>query len=692
MRVWLGIAPKFFLFPSLFFLLGFSVASCRKVPLREAAGSISHGSIHWFENEKTAFLFFAVNELPERLIDPTFEFSWSEQTPGGGVAERQLAEIDLSQAVHQHRFVSCDRGVVCGSYSFKADNPLVSAFLQFRYDRSSPLALSVNLSPQNHPAGDTANSYSALLYGVFDQKNTYTNIRVHHNFGSPSNEEVLFFGMTRKFEISEPVLFAPEPEVIVNHRDLVKSTFMYPATFCPSVSNSFSVLEGESKWSSSRLDPETGISGACFNTKYLDRNDQPLMSAPVSSYAFRNPEVIDATLRFTTPLKPVNDIPILVKICDDEPSAAAMIDSDFLNYQRFIMGMVDRGEDLCFRIGKESEFKLAFESHLAERLVNAKVANTTGGDFMFLILLHERFSPEFITLQATIADALTTIVKSEESSVSPRLVGAFVYSGSTNFVPTANQRKYLTWCPQELLVGMFIPGLGSQNCLTMRARDLDLTVINFVQPMGAFPSLENYTNYVKDYGDTGVARSPDLSFSSPQLTVNSHVEKSTNITFFDGERFSLFAGEYAKVCVDRLDTEVLSFFVRTPDQPGSVPSFPLYDMNAEWLSDDAEGIYRIGIRWEFPYWGGVRYNSALSGKVVTVIPFQQSFKSFEQLGDPKWVTDTWDFGKYVQKCSKYCDNPLFDETGVYQPNNLWRTAFDDRCMRPLPPIYSEVAG
>jgi hypothetical protein len=662
-------------------------SSCRKVPLREAAGSISHGSVHWFENEKTAFLFFAVYELPERLIDPTFEFSWSEQTPGGGVVERALAEIDLSQAVHQHEFVQCAKGIVCGSYSFKADNPLVSAFFQFRYDRSSPLALTVNLSPTNHQAGDTANAYSALLYGVFDEKNSYTNVRVHHNFGSPSNEEVLSYGMLRKFEVSEPVLFAPEPEVITNHRETVQSPLMFPAAFCPAVTEPVSILEGETKWLATRLNPETGVSGACFNATYLDRNDQPLLSAKVSSYAFRNPEVQDSSLTFTTPLKPVNEIPVLVKICDDEPSAGAMIDNEFLNYQRFIMGIVNRPEDLCFRIGKETEFKQAFESHIAERLVNAKATNTTGADFMFLVLLHEKFSREFITLQGTIADALTTIAKTEEASVSPRLVGSFVYSGSTNFIPTASQRKSLTWCPQELLAGMFIPGLGAENCLTMRARDLDLRVINFVQPLGPFPSLENYTDYVKEYGDTGLARSPDLTFSSPQLTVNSQVEKSTNITFFDAERFSLTAGEYAKVCGDRLDPDVLSFFVRTPDQPASVPSIPLYDMNGEWLSDDADGEYRIGIQWEFPYWGGVRYNSALTGKVVTVVPFQQSFKAFEQLGDPKWVTDSWKFGKYVQKCSKYCDNPMFDEAGIYQPNNLWRTAFDDRCPLPVPPTY-----
>ncbi len=682
------IVSNIFILFALFCLFG---VGCRKVPLREAAGSISHGSIHWFENEKTAYLFFAVNELPERLVNPTFEFSWSEQTPGGGVLKRELAEIDLSQAVHQHRFVPCAQGIVCGSYSFKADNPLISAFFQFRYDRSSPLALTAELSPTNHQSGDTAYAYSALIYGVFDKENSFTNVRVHHNFGSPSNEEVLSYGMTRKFEISEPALFEPEPKVIAAHRDAVKSPLMFPAVFCPAGSNATSTFEGETKWSPTRLNPETGAIGACFNAKYLDRNGLPLISEPVSSFAFRNPEVKDSSLSFATPLKPVNEIQIVIKICGDEPSAGAMTDNDFLNYQRFIMGMVNRPEDLCFRIGKESEFKQDFETHIANRLVEAKTANVTGGDFMFIVLLHEKFSPEFISLQGVIADALTTIVRTEETSVSPRLVGSFVYSGSTNFVPTASQRKFLTWCPQELLAGIFVPGLGSQNCLTTKAQDLDLQVINFVQPLGPFPSLENYTNYVKEYGDTGLARSPDLTFSSPQLNVNSQVEKSTNITFFDGERFSLDTGEFAKVCGDRLDPEVLSFYVRTPNQPASIPSIPLYDMNAQWLSDDAEGVYPIGIAWEFPYWGGVRYNSALTGKVVTVVPFQQSFKSFEQLGDPKWVTDAWNFGKYVQKCSKYCDNPVFDEAGTYQPTNLWRSSFDDRCSIPLLPTYVEGA-
>lgn len=666
-----------------------AAAGCRKVALHEDPGSISHGSVHWFANEKTAFLFFAINETPDRLIDPVFEFSWSEQTAGGGVLTHDLSEVDFSSAVHQHSMIKCGPGTVCGSYSFRAENPIVSALFQFRYDRSSPLSLVKSLSPSNHPAGTTADAYSALVYGVFDQENAHNQVRVHHNFGSPSNAEVSSYGMTRNFSLSEPVLFAPDDDVIEEHRSTVQSPLMFPANFCTGVGAVSAVFDGKDYWQSTLLDPAVGVRGACFNVRYLDRNGASVLEADVPGYAFRNPEVKDSTLSFTSPLRPVNEIHVLVKICDDEPAAAGMIDEDFLKYQKFIMDMEASSEDVCFRIGQEAQFKQDFETHIANRLVAAKTANSTGGDYMFTVLLHEKFSSEFLIVQGIVADALTTIVKSEEQNVSPRLVGSFVYSGSTSFAPTANQRKYITWCPQELLGSIFDLSFGSQNCLTTPAANLDLKVINFVQPLGPFPSLQNYTDYLKKYGDAGLARSPDLAFYSPQLTANSLVEKKSNITFFDAERFSLIAGEYMKVCGDRKDQASRSFFVRVPDQPASVPSLPLYDMNASWLSDEAAGEYRVGIEWDFPFWGGVEYTAALTGKVISIVPFQQSQKAFESLGDSKWVTPVWNFGKYVQKCSKYCDNPVFDEASVYQPNNPWRAAIDDRCSIPVPPVYPE---
>jgi hypothetical protein len=665
-----------------------AAAACRKVPLRDDAGSISHGSIHWFENEKTAFLFFSIAEAPERLTDPVYEYSWVGQTKDGGTVSFPLTEIDLSSAVHEHALVSCGGGAVCGSFSFPAEYQLVSAFFQFRYDRSSDQALQTALSPFNHAAGSTADAYSALLYGVFDKDNGHTQVRVHHNFGTPASDEIARFGMTRRFQVSDPVLFEPaDADTIDEHRETVGSPLMFPASFCQGAGAAAKHFTGDSYWQDTLLDPATGARGACFNTRYLDRNSKPVLEADLASYAFRNPEVADSTLSFRTPLVPVNEIPVFVKVCDDEPSASGMIDQEFLTYQKFILGMVNRPEDLCFRIGGMTDFKQDFEKHIADRLVAAKTANQTGGDFMFIVLLHEKFSEEFLVLQGIVADALTSAVKTEELYVSPRLVGSMIYSGSTHFTPSANQRKYITWCPQELLAGFFDPLLGSQNCVTSPSGDLDLTVINFVAPMGALPSLADYKRYVKEYGDAGLARNPDLAFYSPLLSANSQVEVESRITFFDSQRFSLAAGEYAKVCSERLDRAVTSFYVRTPDQPKSIESIPLFDMNASWLSDDAQGEYRIGIEWEFPYWGGIEYTSALTGKVVTVVPFQRSFKSYEALGDPKWQTETWNFGKYVQKCSKYCDNPAFDEAGIYQPQSVWRVPTLDRCQIPAPPIY-----
>ena len=660
-------------------LLGLVLAGCHKVPLEPDTGRIDFGVAHWFANEQVAYVFFSLSERQARLIDPVWQLSWTGTNAAGGVTVHPYTAIDFSQGVYEHSATACGPDRICASYSFPSDGPLTQASLRFLYDKNSPLALELPLSISNHAAGLGADSQSALVYGVFDEANQHVQIRVHNNFGTPEDSQIAAFGMRRRFRITHAALQDVDQATLEQAKDTSGTPLLFPAPFCDPESTGGDgdqiISDGEG-WLAESFDKADSAGGVCFTSQLLDKHGAPLPSGKLAGYGRRNPEIRDApSLTLTTPLKETVQLPLAVEICPDDPAAGAMVDPAFLKYQEYILGFGDRPADICFHIGDETGFATDFATLAAKRLASAKASATDDRDFMFIVLLHEAFSSEFRAVQSAIAESLYALADDEAKKVSPRLVGALVYAGSTLYQPTALQKRYVLWCPQDLAdeVLQGSSPLANQNCTTSKASSLDLQVINFVAPLGPFPSLSHYQQYVSDFGDTGLAHSPKLRFLSVPAGVSTVTEQEDTVTYFDNERYVIGPGEAARICRDRADLDLASFRIRPTAQDAGIPGLKIDEINKLWLSDDAAGEYKLGIAWEYPFWGGVSYTGALSGKVMSIVPFQKSFKSYETLGDPKWSTTSWDFGRYVQHCYRYCDHPFFDAAGTYQAQTGWRS-------------------
>ena len=667
------------------FALGCIPGCYSKTPLDESYGAITRASGDWFANEGVAYIFFSLAEQPERLVNPVWEVAYNEQTKDGGVVEHPFTAIDLAQGVHEHQILPCGTHMWCGSYSFKSAGAIPGATIRFRYDKDSPLELTSDMSLANHAVGTTAASYSALVFGVFDEKNAALQARVHNNFAALSHEESLAYGLTRRFRISDAALKDKTIDEISALKKAADNPILFPATGCSGTSASAPLtFAGVSAWLPDEFPASTLAAGACLGVEYLDKQDEPLLLAKAYGYARRNPELSHAPLTLTSPRHEVNQIQVLVKICDDDPAAASMVDSQFFDYQKFILRM-DRPYDVCFRLGQETLFEEQFKTHLQTRLSAAKSAGAPFGDYLFVVLLHENFGKDFNEIQSSMAGVLTTMVADEATHVSPRLVGGFVYDSSLNFQPTAEQKKRIIWCPQSLPTGYGNPALSLsvQNCTMTKAVALDLTLINFVAPLGPLPSQDAYKEYVKKYGDTGLAKNPSLHFYSPPTNENTRYDTNETVTFFDSERYVIGAGEGARVCSSGTDANYFRF--RTATMGDTDASLDFSSVANLWLSKEAAGEYSIGLAWDYPFFGGINYDGALNGKIVSVVPYTRSVKSFETLGDPVWQTTSWHMSDYVQHCSRYCDNPYFEEDGSYQINSIWRTFEDYKCPNPSYP-------
>ncbi len=670
----------------------FLTLSCGKIPLNDDPGTIN-GSVHWFENEATSYVFFEIGEKLSRLIDPAFSLYVTEQNEGGGAEERSFTPIDFNSGVHLHQVQNCGTNRTCGSFSFRSAKPLVSSRIRFQYDASSPIDLQTDLTPFNHNTGTASQNFSALFYGVFDQTNEHLAIELVNNFGSPQDLETERYGMTRKFRIENARLFDASNDLISSALNASNSPTLFPASLCTSEAGSSpDTTSSRRHWLTDEFPAEQKARGACFQSVFLDKDNNELHTATGQGYARRNPEIAFADLKLKTPLKQTHEIYVALRVCDGETYTASMVDDKFYNYQQYILGMAVRPIDVCFRVGSEEDFEAELSRHLADRLDQAKSDNPEARDFTFVIMLHENFSVEFRKVQTVLASQLTTIVNAERQAVSPRLVGAMVYAGGTGFVPSSLQSRFVLWCPQELNENSLVnaPALFDQNCTTLRSFEIDLRVINFVTPLGPFPSLEQYRKYLKDYGDAGLARSPDLKFFSVPTGENTLQVNDEQLTFFDSERYAIPAGQYARYCIERNAYDPRLFRIRTPQMTSENESLTIFELNNIWLSDDNPATeYSVGLTWTYPFVGRVDYNTALTGKaLVGMVPFSRSFKTYQDLADTRWLEREFDFGSAVQHCSNYCDNPFFDEGGAYQISQSWRQPLLSSCPSPIIPAWN----
>ncbi len=666
-------------------------AACQKIPLTGEFGVLDLAIAHWFENEGVAYVFYSLSEREARLLNPVFSLSLKMKSQVSGGEETLQLVLDGSQAVHEHRLIKCGPDKLCGSYSVRSSKPLSSGTLKFQYDPMSELGLLKDLSVQNHFASDRSESFSTQLFGVFDQTNEHLQVRAVPNFGVPGSEAVPLYGMERKYRIFGAQLENISLSDYIAAKTTTGSPLAFPASYCkvgargPTVPEF--ILEKSSAWSQQSFTPTNPATGACFTVEYLGKDGEPLLKQAVAAAGLRNPLVRDATsFSLTNPLRETLQIPLVIKICDDDPARGSMVDEDFFKYQRYVLGYPDFPQDVCFRIGRSEEFREQLENVLSSKLSSLKSQpNPDNRDYMFVVVLHDKFTLEFSDIQSKIAESLSKISALEADFVSPRLIGGIVYASTVNFVPTVDQQKYLVWCPQNLLDQVLTgptAALGKQNCTISPLLSLDLRIINFVAPLGPLPSLDYYTEYVKRYGDSGLARSPQLKMYSVPQTNLTIVEEERRITYFDSQRYVIGQGEKARVCRNRLVPGITDMVIKPFDQDLSIEGISLFNINALWLSETGAGEYRIGISWRYGFWGGISYKGALNGKVVSVIPYTRSFSAYEELGDSKWSTETIPLGQAIQHCAAYCGHPFFDEWGQYQVGAAWDDVLRSDCTTP----------
>lgn len=697
-----------------FQLLAVLSLGCHKVPLHENPGAFEVLSAHYFESEKTQYIFFAITGLkPEQAKTSwpsRFEIKADNvESAALKVQADGFSLIDYTQAVHRHRLVTCGEDRLCGSMSFKAEKAPEGFAVRFKYHENSPMKIEALVPNSVHKADRTASSQSAIVYGVFNEDNGRLQVRVHNNFGYPNDAELASFGMERRFEVSSVALENFSADEVNAMKDSSGTPLLYPAETCSRDSGSrlaalpggsakvIAHIEGSQGWWPNQLDPSENLNSACFKARLLDRNGKPLSES--WAMARRNPVLQEESLKVSSPLSESRLVPLVLSYCLNQADSANLTSKSFLEYQLFILGIKGASIDACFAVGQEEQFARELDRVLNEKIASARRTSLDGKDFLLTVAINHRLSPVIVRFHEMIAEAIDRKIHEERILVSPRLVGAFVYDSDAletrSLERLRSENSSSIWCPRALDLAIDNADPTAANCNSLNGGEIELGPINFLIPMGTFPTLRTYVEYAQKYGDKGFSRNPKFAARSLNTNVNSvSGEQGATYTFFDGERVEIEPGQRLRFCRDRDSEKLLSSVVArtveaSGDGAGTKKFFNSNQLNWATLGGSAKTTVEIGLSWEYPFVGGLTYDVPIEGSVFNIIPIQSSTGGSQSIGDLKWTRQSWSIGRVLQKCLKYCDHPFFDEAGVYQSGTSWQMA-KYRC--PTPKVVEPPSG
>jgi hypothetical protein len=658
------------------------VISCDKVPLHENRGNFDLVNAHWFANEKTEYVFFSISGLRPAQARVAAAGTFQISTGSAIVAGLQpgpdgFANLDMNKAVHHHHLVECGAGRLCGSYSFHTEQPVSAVSVRYLYAAGSPMGEATSMSTTIHADGPTADSQSALVYGVFNGDNTRVQIRVHDNFGSPNSGEIQNYGLERSFAIENLQLAPLTMQDEQMAAQISGSQYLFPTSACSTHLNSTGEsfkFSGREVWAARTLDGNDPSSDACFSVRSLDHSGGTLKLQP--AMARRNPELGVENLTLHPPISDAHLVPLVLSYCQNRPESAQLTNADFLRYQYYIFGIPgDHPVDACFATGEEDRFTQDLKRAIDQRLSEARSA---GSDLFLTVVVNHILAPLVQKrYHDIIAKVLSDKIGAELLLVSPRLVGAFVYDSRA--VDTPAGQGPVIWCPRdEKNAGP--EGSVEANCTPINLDKLDLGVVNFKIPMGPFPTVDKFITRLQN-GDRGEMHNPHFSARAVRTNPSSMTAgvNSVTYTFFDNERISLGEGEKIKFCHERDTDDMLNEMVfpavTAQGGPMGVDDAQTY-LNS---SSQAKSLH-MGLLWSQPFIGAFSYDAPIAGHILSVIPIQKTFNVKDSAGDPRWSIPSWNVGPLMQKCLRHCDHPFFDESAVYQIASPWSAA--SRCVQP----------
>jgi hypothetical protein len=638
------------------------LSACDKVPLVDIEAGFTLADAVWFEDEQTLFIFYRAGA--QQGIEPVSLMELRYRTDDEAVAWTPLTSIT---PVHPHLPVDCGPRERCGSWSLKVPRVPRDVGLRLRYHPQGSLALEADVKLSVVASGPPFSNRSLVMYGVFDEQNLHVQWRARHQFPNLHNQEVEALGLRRPYVITD----ARSGDVPAQGGD---NPYWYAAGACPGQDLGWAPLATQDRavFEERELPVSTSAdTTVCATSTITDA----LGTFAAVAVARKNPQVRPAFPTLRSPVRPVVQVPFMLRVCQRDISAEHLS----MQEQRLLLA---GAPTICLDAWRSPGFSDA----LATTFKNAlDVARPQGQDLVLTFALHH--DEPTGQLAQVVADALTAVLIPERDKSTPRAVGAFVLDSYGQKLPVSALSPLVLWCPA--LVGPDLDNISPTSAracpLLPDAPDLVLGPFKFNQ-LPILPTREQYLTFVGKYGVEQAGTMKTLTFTAPELTTVSQNVPLGDFgvaTFFDDEVITPAPADALSFCAPT-DLAGQSMVFRTALLPMPLPLQQL----PEFHRLAPQPTYFLGLAWDSPFLLRLNYEVVLAGQASAFtlsVPFGIKSLTEKYVGNELWKQSEFDLTHVLAQCTRFCDAPTFDSAGVYGVLAPFRTTYEAQCYAPLFP-------
>jgi hypothetical protein len=568
--------------------------------------------------------------------------------------------------VHTHVPVSCGAHSLCGSKSLRIARAPRDVGLHLRWDQNAELSLDSGLVLHIVGSGPPYLNRSLLVYGVFDEDNQHIQWRSRNQFPALRNEQATAYGLRRDFKISDQAYGETGADF---------SSDPYGYRFAPGCPTSMTALGFSPLETTDRaiFEPEamplasSTFSTVCANSVVTDATGT--FAAP--ALARKNPEVRPAFPVLRSPILQDTQIGFVLHPCQRTISDTALA----MQKQRL---QLTTFTEICIDDLGDPSLPSAIETSIRDQIEQVRPA---GNDMALTLALHHDDQTGAVT--SMVEQALADILPSESAKSSPRVTGAFVFDSYAHTINDPTVAQLTLWCPAPGDPQLKnISDASQRSCALEPDPDAVLGPFSF-SSLPILPSREQYLNFVNEYSEAEAGTVQSLTISAPErtpLSSDTSVGQFGRATFFNDEVFTAQTTDAFSFCPSA-DPRVGAVVFVSPGNstPLAISQLPMFQ---EALPQPE---YALGLIWDFPFLLHLQYREVLAGAGAAygfTVPFGIGSDAQKYYGSALWTAPDFPLQNVLLQCTRFCDDPTFDNAGVYNVGQTFRQAYGNNCYQP----------
>jgi hypothetical protein len=616
---------------------------------------------YYYEAEETLFVFYSLQK-PENF-KPEGALEWSEFRRDQPDEWHDLA---AGNWVHPHRTESCDERLFCSSFSVNLKNQPSLIRLRYRYDEAGQDSDVFHIPVMSMKAPRR----SFLLFGSFaaDQRSVIWEGR--HQFPDLTQEGVARFGLTRNFTVNEtyalPLTLAP---------DALNPTLYGSVASCPGLRLDQTGWSGSSAgplWMP-RLVPDeetTPYSGVCATTVVTSGQ------GPYEAVAFarKNPRVDPLPGKLNIRVGEAQPVNLVLVPC------LTPEDSEYLGFQMQQMQMPANTQRICW---DSADFGPSWQSYL-NRVMSE---NPALPKYLRVVWHHALEGKKRLPLEGALDGLLAQLYQSF-----PKLAGTFLYDSSLRATRNPELFRSTVWCrlastdefDESDYCGLL---LSKQNMDPVTSLDINLfpTMAEF---HGSSGFKDNTVDEMRIYAPLRTEGVRVLPFSSG-------VNPGYFGTFYTGDLLDLRATDRLSYCNKRDKVGTFAFITEPDvDQPSIMPYGSILSLPENHARRNKDQTYNIGMAWTNPFLVAldVRQKIRVNAIAKFILNIPDAMHTQQAFGESLWYEGSYSYDSVLTRCSRYCEHPAYDATGIYHYESTWIRDYSTSCYEPKIPAAPALVG